>query len=114
MEIKLKRVYEAPEKEDGFRILVDRLWPRGLSREKARVDLWLKEVAPSNELRKDFHGNKVKWEDFKNRYLKELEECEDHLELLRKRAEEGNVTLVYGAKDEEQNQAVVLREVLER
>ena len=112
MKIKLKRVYEEPEKEDGFRILVDRLWPRGLSKEKAKVDLWLKEVAPSNELRKAFHGEKMEWVEFKKRYLKELGNCKEHLEVLRKKAEEEKVTLVYGAKDEEQNQAVVLREVL--
>lgn len=113
MKIKLKRIYEEPEKDDGFRILIDRLWPRGLSKEKAKVDLWLKEVAPSNELRKAFHGENMDWAEFKKRYLKELENCKDHLEVLRKKAVEGKVTLLYGAKNEEQNQAVVLLEVLE-
>ena len=112
MQIKLKRVYEAPEKEDGFRILVDRLWHRGLSKEKAQVDLWLKEVAPSDNLRKAFHGEKMEWMEFKKRYLEELKHCEEQLDILRKKAEEKTVSLVYGAKDEEQNQAVVLLEVL--
>ena len=112
MQIKLKRVYEAPEKEDGFRILVDRLWPRGLSKEKAQVDLWLKEVAPSDNLRKAFHGEKMEWTEFKKRYLEELKHCEEQLDILRKKAEEKTVSLVYGAKDEEKNQAVVLLEVL--
>ena len=114
MKIKLKRVYEPPEKEDGFRILVDRLWPRGLSKDKARVDLWLKEIAPSDELRKDFHGEKLEWKGFKNKYLRELREKEEHLEVIKEKAKEGQVSLVYGAKDEEQNQAVVLLEVLKK
>lgn len=113
MKLKLKRVYEEPEKDDGFRILIDRLWPRGLSKEKAKVDLWLKEVAPSNELRKAFHGENMEWADFKRRYFKELKNCKEQLDVLRKKAEEGKVTLVYGAKNEEQNQAVVLLEILE-
>ena len=110
--ITIKRIYEEASAQDGFRILVDRIWPRGVSKDKAKLDLWLKEVAPSNELRKAFHGKKMEWAEFKKRYLKELGNCKEHLEVLRKKAEEGKVTLVYGAKDEEQNQAVVLREVL--
>ena len=113
MKIKLKRVYEPPEKEDGFRILVDRLWPRGLSKDKARVDLWLKEIAPSDELRKDFHGEKLEWKEFKKQYLRELREKDEHLEVIKEKAKEGQVSLVYGAKNEEQNQAVVLLDVLE-
>lgn len=112
VQIKLKRVYEPAAKEDGFRILVDKLWPRGLAKEKAKVDLWLREVSPSDELRKAFHGGKMEWEEFRTNYLKELKDNQEPLEELRKKAEEGQVTLVYGAKNEEQNQAVVLREVL--
>ena len=114
MQLQIKRVYEESQKDDGFRVLIDRLWPRGLSKEKARVDLWLKEMAPSNELRKAFHGEQMEWAEFKKSYLKELREAEEHLETLRKKAEKEKVTLVYGAKDENQNQAVVLLEVLKR
>lgn len=112
MKIKLKRVYEDPEKEDGFRILVDRLWPRGLSKEKARVDLWLKEIAPSDELRKSFHGEKMEWTEFKKKYRKELQDAREPLETIKEKAKEKQVTLVYGAKDEEHNQAVVILEKL--
>ena len=112
MEIKLKRVYEAPDKDDGFRILVDRLWPRGLTKEKAKVDLWLKEISPSNDLRKAFHNEKMEWKDFRKQYLLELRDKQEHLDLIKKKAGEGTVTLVFGAKDPEHNQAVVILEVL--
>jgi len=113
--IKRKRVYDSPTKEDGFRILVDRLWPRGMSKEKARVDLWMREIAPSDELRKRFCHDLGKWEEFQERYERELK---DKGELLRKikqaEKEHGAVTLLYSARDEEHNNAVVLNAVLNR
>jgi len=112
MEIKLKRVYEKSTKEDGKRILVDRLWPRGLTKKKANVDLWLKEIAPSTELRKWFHHDPKKWKEFKKRYRQELESKEELVEVLKKELKNGTVTLVYGAKDEEHNAALVLKELL--
>ena len=112
MEIKLKRVYEKSAKEDGTRILVDRLWPRGLTKQKANVDIWLKEIAPSTELRKWFHHDPAKWKEFKKRYRLELRSKAEQIELLKKELKAGTVTLVYGAKDEEHNEALVLKELL--
>ena len=111
--IKLKRVYESPSPEDGLRVLVDRLWPRGLTKERAAVDLWLKDVAPSTELRKWFGHDPAKWKEFQVRYRKELREEKDHLEALRKKDTTRTVTLVYGARDEEHNEALLLKRVLE-
>ncbi len=108
MKIKIKRVYEKPDKEDGFRILVDRLWPRGLTKEKAAVDLWLKEIAPTTELRKWFNHDPKKWIEFKKRYLHELKENKESISLLKEQMKKGNVTLIYGAKDQEHNEAQVL------
>ncbi|MBX5328233.1 MAG: DUF488 domain-containing protein [Candidatus Bathyarchaeota archaeon] len=111
--IKIKRVYDAPSKEDGYRILVDRLWPRGLSKEKANVDLWLREIAPSDELRKRFCHDPVKWEEFKEKYAEELERKRDLLRKIKQIEEEqGTVTLLYAAKDKEHNNAVALSNVL--
>lgn len=110
--ISLKRVYKQPVAEDGFRILVDRLWPRGLSREKAAVDLWLKEIAPSAGLRKWFNHEQNKWEEFRQKYRGELEESQEAIGQLMKIAKERQITLVYGARDEEHNDAVVLLEFL--
>ena len=112
--MKIKRVYEKPEKEDGFRILVDRLWPRGLTKEKAGIDLWLKEIAPSTELRKWFGHDPEKWEEFKKRYLLELKENEEPMDRLRKQMKKENVTLVYAARDETHNEAIVLLSELKR
>jgi uncharacterized protein YeaO (DUF488 family) len=112
MEIKLKRVYKKSAKEDGIRILVDRLWPRGLTKQKANVDIWLKEIAPSTELRKWFHHDPEKWKEFKKRYRLELRSKEEEIKLLKKELKNGTVTLVYGAKDEEHNEALVLKELL--
>jgi len=110
---KIKRVYQAPEKEDNFRILVDRLWPRGLSKEKARVDLWLKEIAPSNELRKWFGHDPERYNGFKNKYLDELKDKEELIKQLRSIEKiHHTITLLYSAKDEEHNNAVVLLELL--
>jgi uncharacterized protein YeaO (DUF488 family) len=111
-ELQIKRIYAEPSPEDGKRILVDRLWPRGLSKEKARVDLWLKEVAPSNELRKWFAHDPKKWPEFKRRYIAELKTLGAPLVLLRQQVSHGKVTLLYGARDEEHNEAVVLLEML--
>jgi uncharacterized protein YeaO (DUF488 family) len=114
MKVKLKRVYEDPSEEDGTRILVDRLWPRGLTKEKAHVDLWLKEVAPSNELRKWFAHDPAKWPEFKSRYKDELKHNGPQLALLKQAITKGPTTLLYGAKDTEHNEAVVLQELLSR
>ena len=114
MKIKIKRVYEKPDKEDGFRILVDRLWPHGLTKEKASVDLWLKDIAPSTELRKWFGHDPEKWKEFRKRYNEELKKNEEQVSLLKDQIKKGTVTLVYGAKDEEHNEALVLKELLSR
>jgi len=113
MEIKLKRIYEAPLKSDGTRVLVDRLWPRGVSKEAAHLDLWLKEVAPSTELRKWFGHDPARWREFQQRYRRELGEQGDALAQLAALARKGRLTLLYGAKDEAHNEAVVLKQVLE-
>jgi uncharacterized protein YeaO (DUF488 family) len=110
MNIKMKRVYEKPDKEDGKRILVDRLWPRGLSKEKASVDLWLKDIAPSTELRKWFDHDPEKWEEFQKRYLHELKENSEPVQTLKQELKKRKVTLLFGAKDEEHNQAIVILE----
>ena len=111
--IKLKRVYAKPIKDDGFRILVDRLWPRGIAKEKARVDLWLKDIAPSTELRTWFGHDPAKWEDFQKCYKQELMQNKTVLENLRRIIKEQNkVTLVFAASDENHNNAVVLRTFL--
>ena len=112
MNIRIKRVYEEPNREDGERILVDRLWPRGLTKEKAKVDLWIKDVAPSTELRKWFAHDPAKWAGFRSRYEEELKGKEEELSILRREAAKGAVTLVYGAKDQEHNEAVILLKLL--
>src|SRR5690349_11180979 len=110
MKPKIKRVYDPPEKSDGTRILVDRLWPRGLSKAKAGIDLWLKEIAPSAELRTWFGHDADRWDEFRTRYRAELKKNEPALTALKQEIEKGAVTLVYGAKDEAHNNAVVLQE----
>ncbi|MBB5172582.1 DUF488 family protein [Texcoconibacillus texcoconensis] len=116
MGVKIKRAYEQEANEDGVRILVDRVWPRGLSKEKLQIDEWMKEVAPSKELRKWFGHDPEKFEQFKTRYLDELntdplkQEC---LEKIRRLKSNQVVTLVQGARDEKHNQAVVLKKVLD-
>jgi uncharacterized protein YeaO (DUF488 family) len=111
--IKLKRVYETPIKADGFRILGDRLWPRGIAKEKARVDLWLKDIAPSTELRTWFGHDPAKWENFQKRYKQELMQNKTVLENLRRIINaEKKVTLVFAASDENYNNAVVLKALL--
>jgi len=115
--VRIKRVYEAPERGDGFRVLVDRLWPRGLTREEAAVDLWLKEVGPTTALRRWFHKDAARWPEFRQKYQAELagNPALDELRaLVREHARRGGqgVTLVYGAKTPDRNHALVLREVL--
>ena len=112
--IKLKRAYEAASKDDGLRILVERLWPRGVSKQKAQIDLWLKALAPSTELRQWYGHDPARWPQFRKRYRAELKGQGDLLALLRYVTEERTVTFVYAASDEERNSAVVLKEVVER
>jgi uncharacterized protein YeaO (DUF488 family) len=114
MLIKIKRVYDEPDESDGYRILIDRLWPRGLSKEKAKIDLWLKDIAPSDNLRKRFAHDPNKWVEFKKRYFEEIDNNKKVLELMLKKAKEGAVTLLYGAKNEKFNNAVVLKEYIEK
>ncbi|WP_119078715.1 DUF488 domain-containing protein [Chitinophaga alhagiae] len=110
--IHIKRIYEAYAPADGYRILVDRLWPRGIKKENAHIDLWAKEVAPSDELRKWFHHEVPNWKEFEKRYKAELKESDALATLLPDIKKHKTVTLLYGAKDEEHNQAVVLKELL--
>src|SRR5512136_2223158 len=114
MKIRLKRAYEPPDKNDGTRLLVERLWPRGLTKSKAAIDEWFKDLAPSPELRKWYGHDPAKWTEFRRRYLIELGNNADAVERLRARAKRGPVTFVYAARDEERNSARVLKEFLER
>lgn len=113
MSIAVKRVYEAAHPDDGMRVLVDRVWPRGVKKEDARIDLWLKDVAPSTELRKWFGHDPDKWDEFQARYSAELEGNEALAEL-RKLSRKGRLTLVYGARDEKHNNAQALRRLIAR
>ncbi len=113
LSIRLKRTYENPDEADGFRILVDRLWPRGVKKERARIDLWFKDIAPSNELRKWSGHDPEKWGEFKERYFSELDARPELIDLLwHKIEEEGKVTLVYSARDEDHNNAVALKDYI--
>ncbi len=111
--IKVKRVYDEPASGDGCRVLVDRLWPRGLTKEAAHVDLWLKDIAPSTDLRKWFSHDPTRWSEFEERYFHELEAHPEVLEQLVERIRKGRVTLLYGAKDVDRNNAVALKEFVE-
>lgn len=111
--IQIKRVYEQPSDQDGFRVLVDRLWPRGLKKSEVKLDLWMKEVAPEDRLRKWFSHDPEKWEEFRKCYLKELEQKEEYIQKLLGKARENDLTLLYAAKDEIFNNATVLKEYLE-
>lgn len=111
--IKIKRAYKPPEESDGFRILIDRLWPRGVSKEKAKLDLWLKDVAPSNELRKWFSHDPSKWQEFQEKYRAELKNKNQILNEIKDLEKDNEtLTLIYSAKDEEHNNAVVLKDVI--
>lgn len=114
MRLKIKRVYEHPDAQDGTRILVDRLWPRGLTKAKASVDVWMKDVAPSTTLRKWFGHDPDKWAEFKTRYRAELRTNKEQVARLKTEMGKRRVTLVYGAKDEEHNEALVLEKYLKR
>lgn len=114
MGIELKRVYESPSSDDGYRVLVDKLWPRGVSKEDAKLDEWIKFAAPSDDLRNWFHSNEAEWGEFRKRYLAELKEHREELRPFANRAKQQRVTLLYASKDTEQNNAVVLREYLSR
>ena len=113
MKIKIKRVYEKSEQADGTRILVDRLWPRGLSKDKAKIDFWAKDISPSTALRRWYGHDPDKWPEFKERYFKELNENPAAVKELLHYANRGTVTLVYSAKEHRLNNAVVLKEYVE-
>ena len=112
--IKLRRAYEAKACGDGFRILVDRLWPRGLTKDKAGIDEWPKEVSPSTALRQWFSHDPARWREFKKRYFQELEAREEAVSRLAEKARQGTVTFVYGAKDSLHNNAAALKEYIEK
>ena len=116
MKLALRRVYDPAGAGDGTRILVDRLWPRGIAKDKAKIDLWLKDIAPSNALRKRFHGHPEDWKAFCSAYAAELEEesAQEAVQELKRHLRKGPVTLLYAAKDEEHNNAVALKAWLER
>lgn len=111
--IKIKRVYDPPSKDDGKRVLVDRLWPRGLSKEDAQAEEWIRDIAPSDELRRWFSHDPSRWADFRKKYKDELKTKLELLDRLRNEAEKRTLTLLFGAKDAKQNNAAVLKEVLE-
>jgi uncharacterized protein YeaO (DUF488 family) len=112
MAVRLKRAYEPPEPSDGYRVLIDRLWPRGVKKEEARLDEWARELAPSSELRRWFGHDPAKFDEFRRRYREELAAQEKKLTELRRLARKETVTLVYSARDTEHNDAVVLAELL--
>jgi uncharacterized protein YeaO (DUF488 family) len=111
--IGIKRVFETPAAEDGLRVLVERLWPRGMTKERAAVDVWLKDVAPSPELRKWYSHDLEKWQEFRKRYRNELQANREMLDQLHRMAAKGPLTLVYAARDEQHNSALILKEFLE-
>ena len=115
--IRIERIYDNPKgNNDGFRILVDRLWPRGLSKDNVKVDLWQKDIAPSNSLRKWFTHDEKKWNEFKRRYFKELDENNELVNMILGKVKEGSsstITLLYGTKEDRFNNAVALKECLE-
>jgi uncharacterized protein YeaO (DUF488 family) len=112
--LKIKRIYAEPSADDGKRILVDRLWPRGIKKNEARIDEWIKDIAPSNELRKWFSHDPSKWQEFKKRYTNELENKSEILKQIRKESKTVVITLLFSAKDVEHNNAVVLKEAIEK
>jgi uncharacterized protein YeaO (DUF488 family) len=114
VDVRIKRAYDPATSSDGYRVLIDRLWPRGVSRERANLDAWEKELAPSTQLRRWFRHQPGRFDEFRRRYVDELRSQRPALTALRRRARNGTVTLVYAASDEEHNDAVVLAEVLRR
>ena len=113
MAVQIQRAYEDPGARDGYRVLIDRLWPRGRRKDDLQLDAWLKVLAPSTELRKWFGHDPAKWKEFQTRYRKELKGKKDALKLLKEKCQQHTVTLVYGARDEEHNEALVLKSVLD-
>jgi uncharacterized protein YeaO (DUF488 family) len=113
-DIRLKRVYDAPAKSDGWRLLVDRIWPRGLKKREAQIDEWLKEIAPSTALRKWFEHDPARWAEFRKRYAAELDKHSEEIEKLARTAMNRRVTLLFGAKDTKHNNAVALKEYIEQ
>jgi uncharacterized protein YeaO (DUF488 family) len=114
MPVRTKRIYDKWSEDDGFRILVDRLWPRGINSDKAKVDLWLKDIAPSNELRRWFAHAEEKWDEFKQEYYQELADKGALCDVIIKRSKQANVTLLYGAKNQKFNNAVALKEYIDK
>lgn len=112
--IKVKRIYDPPETGDGFHVLVDRLWPRGMSKDRAKVDLWMKEISPSNELRKWYGHAPAKWAEFKRKYREEIEGRKTEFDLLRQKAKGGIITFLFSSKEEKLNNAAALKEFVER
>ncbi len=112
--VKTKRIYDPPASEDGKRVLIDRLWPRGIKKEEARIDEWLRDIAPSTELRKWFSHDPAKWEEFRKRYKKELSNNAELLKKLKAEADNGIITLLFAARDAEHANAAVLKEVLDK
>ena len=112
--IKVKRIYDPPETGDGYRILVDRLWPRGMSKDRAKVNLWLREISPSSELRKWYGHAPEKWAEFKKRYFREIRERKEEFDLLLKKAREGTVTFLFSSQEKKLNNAAALKEFVER
>ncbi|HOD82677.1 MAG: hypothetical protein BWX88_02744 [Planctomycetes bacterium ADurb.Bin126] len=110
--VQIKRVYDKPSPRDGTRVLVDRVWPRGMKKDKAHIDLWLKDAAPSADLRKWFGHHVARWKDFRRRYAAELDKHPNAMDELRRLADKHTLTLIFSARDEEHNNAVVLREYL--
>ncbi|MBB3190330.1 DUF488 domain-containing protein [Halomonas cerina] len=113
MDIVLKRAFDSPEPTDGYRVLVDRIWPRGIAKAQASIDEWRKDVAPSDKLRQAFHNGELSWGEFRRRYLAELRTCRESLRDLAERAGQQRVTLVYASRDERHNNAVVLKQYLQ-
>jgi uncharacterized protein YeaO (DUF488 family) len=112
MPVMTKRIYEPASPRDGYRVLVDRIWPRGISRDEAALDAWMKELAPTDALRKWFHADPSRWGEFRRRYLSELKGRRDNVRGLAERAGNGPVTLLFAARDERHNHAVVLKQYL--
>ncbi len=112
--IQVKRIYEQSSKTDGYRVLVERLWPRGMTKEKANIDLWLKEIAPSPQLRRWYSHDPGRWDEFQKRYLEELVLAPNPVDQLRQLSKQGALTLVYAARDEQHNSTIVLKAFLEQ
>lgn len=112
MDIRIRRAYDDPAKDDGYRVLVDRIWPRGVAKQDLDLDAWMKDIAPSDELRKWFDHDADKWDEFQKRYVGELDKNGDCVDALLSKVKDGRVTLVFGAKDEKYNQAEALRTYL--